>query len=266
MTLNELFQKLWDDYSSINKQAHAIHALLEKQGERVINDHIAFRTYDIPKVNIDVIARPFIKFGYQQKKEYQFPEKKFFAFHYEHKDISLPKIFISALKVKEFSPDIQSIIDNLVNQVPVDHTQRDDFVVSGILWKPISYETYKKLQHASEYAAWLSVYGFRANHFTVFFNAFKKIKTLVDINQLLKNHGFKLNTSGGEIKGSPQEYLEQSSTLADPIEVQFADRKALIPGCYYEFARRYLLPNGKLFHGFVAPSADKIFESTDNKQ
>src|SRR3989338_3664284 len=131
MTLHELFQKLWDDYSSINKQAHAIHTLLEKRGEKVVNDHIAFRTYDIPKVNIDVLARPFIKFGYKQKGEYEFPEKKFFAFHYEHTDTSLPKIFISALKVKEFSSEIQTIIKSLVEQVPSDRTQKDDFVVSG---------------------------------------------------------------------------------------------------------------------------------------
>ena len=33
-----------------------------------------------------------------------------------------------------------------------------------------------------------------------------------------------------------------------------------IYGCYYEFALRH---NG--FDGFIAGSADKIFESTDNK-
>ena len=33
-----------------------------------------------------------------------------------------------------------------------------------------------------------------------------------------------------------------------------------ITGCYYEFALRH-----NKFDGFIAGSADKIFESTDNK-
>ena len=36
-----------------------------------------------------------------------------------------------------------------------------------------------------------------------------------------------------------------------------------IPSCYYEFARRYPLPSGEVFQGFVPESADTIFESTD---
>ena len=72
-----------------------------------------------------------------------------------------------------------------------------------------------------------------------------------------------LNDAGGAIKGTPAEHLEQSSTRADSIEVAFADGRARIPSVYYEFARRYPLPSGELFHGFVPASADKIFESTD---
>ena len=56
MTLDNLLKKLWDDYAALNQQAHAIHALLEKKGEKVVNDHIAFRTYDLSKVNIGVVA------------------------------------------------------------------------------------------------------------------------------------------------------------------------------------------------------------------
>jgi len=82
---------------------------------------------------------------------------------------------------------------------------------------------------------------------------------------LLKTNNFLLNDSGGEIKGSTDVYLEQSSTRADPTQVAFSDGTKTIPCCYYEFAKRYTMPDGKLFTGFVAQSADKIFESTDNK-
>jgi hypothetical protein len=49
---------------------------------------------------------------------------------------------------------------------------------------------------------------------------------------------------------------EDISVEYDSIEYETHD----IPGCYYEFALRH---NG--FDGFIAGSADKIFEST-NKQ
>ncbi|MGL4837356.1 MAG: DUF1338 domain-containing protein, partial [Shewanella sp.] len=35
------------------------------------------------------------------------------------------------------------------------------------------------------------------------------------------------------------------------------------PSCFYEFALRYPKANGELYTGFVAASADKIFESTN---
>ncbi|MGB6140662.1 MAG: DUF1338 domain-containing protein, partial [Pseudoalteromonas rhizosphaerae] len=36
-----------------------------------------------------------------------------------------------------------------------------------------------------------------------------------------------------------------------------------VPSCFYEFALRYAKPDGELYTGFVAASADKIFESTN---
>jgi hypothetical protein len=72
-----------------------------------------------------------------------------------------------------------------------------------------------------------------------------------------------MNTSGGEIKGIPQQLLEQSSILADRIPVEFIESTKEITSCYYEFAYRHPMQNGILYSGFIANSADKIFESTD---
>jgi hypothetical protein len=184
---------------------------------------------------------------------------------YEHPIPTYPKIFISELKVEECSPFLQKAVNQLVEQVPADLPKRWDFSLSGRPWKPVSAETYAQLQEESEYAAWMAVFGFRANHFTVLFNRLKTFKDLAEFNAFLKKEGFSLNAGGGEIKGSTKEYLEQSSTLAHPVETEFADGKKTVPACYYEFARRYPLPSGQLFQGFVAQSADKIFESTDNR-
>ena len=72
-----------------------------------------------------------------------------------------------------------------------------------------------------------------------------------------------MNSSGGEIKGTPEELLQQSSIMANHINVEFKEGVYSIPGCYYEFAQRYPDETGKLYSGFIAKSADKIFESTN---
>ena len=54
--------------------------------------------------------------------------------------------------------------------------------------------------------------------------------------------------------------------MADKIDVNFTDGQHQIPGCYYEFARRYAGADGEIYQGFIAASADKIFESTDAKE
>ena len=79
----------------------------------------------------------------------------------------------------------------------------------------------------------------------------------------MKKAGFALNATGGEVKGNIDVKLEQSSTLADKALVEFVDQAVEIPSCFYEFAKRYPLANGELYTGFVAASADKIFESTN---
>lgn len=265
VALEELFFQLWKDYSAMNPQAEKIHKALEARGERVINDHVAFRTFDIPLVGIEVLARPFLKLGYRLAGNYEFKDKKLIARHYEHPDARLPKVFISALKVSDCSEHLQKRVQAMVNQIPEDLPERSDFLISGAPWKKIFSNDYWDLLKESEYAAWMSAFGFRVNHFTVFFNALKTFRDFQGLNHFIKDLGFKLNTAGGETKGSKEVLLEQSSTLAHPVEIQFSDKKEMIPGCYYEFARRYMGPDGMLFQGFLPDSAQKLFESTDRR-
>lgn len=136
-----------------------------------------------------------------------------------------------------------------------------NFLYAGRPWQ-LDYDTYRALLEESEYAAWTAAWGYRANHFTVSINHLESLDSVADINRLLKDNGFTVNSAGGEVKGSPEQRLEQSSTMADRVPVAFSDREAVIPSCFYEFARRYPLADGRLYQGFVAASADKIFEST----
>ena len=264
-TLPGLLDKMWKDYVEINPLAQKISDLFIQEGEKIQNDHIALRTFNHPRVNIDVMARPFIEAGYQYGGEYHFIEKKLYAKHYQHSDLTLPKIFISELKLEEFSSGLNTMVNRLIDEIPEGKELEFDFVSAGRPWK-VSIQDYNELMKESDYAAWLAAFGYRPNHFTVFINSLKKFSDIFYLNDYLKNKGFKLNASGGEVKGSKEVFLEQTSTLANNIEVTFTDGKLTIPACYYEFAKRYPLKDGNLYQGFVATSADKIFESTRHGQ
>lgn len=260
--LDLYFEKMWNDYGKLNPQARAVYQSLTQAGEKVVNDHIAFRTFSHPKISIDILAQHFIKYGYVQKANYVFSEKKLNAKHYEHPEGHYPKVFISELDLKLVSPLISTAVSRMCEYVLDTMVQDENFLIGGRPWMA-SFDLYQKIASESEYAAWVYAHGFRPNHFTVYINHLKKLNQIQDLNQFLKEHGFKLNNFGGEIKGSPADYLEQSSTMANQIETQFEEGVFKVPACYYEFAKRYTLPSGELFEGFVARSADKIFESTN---
>nr|WP_321411688.1 DUF1338 domain-containing protein [uncultured Carboxylicivirga sp.] len=259
-----LFERLFDDYQNLNPSVKLIHQLFNSHNEVIINDHIAFRTFNYPLVNINALAKPFLERDYKEKGYYRFEQKKLTAKHFEiENNPSAPKIFISQLMVEELSKPIQKILDTHINKSNTTIPEGDDILFAGNIWGMPSHEIYETLLEESEYAAWLYIFGFRANHFTVLVNRLQHIHSLEELNKSLKDNGFKLNSSGREIKGSPHELLEQSSTLADIVEMKFTEGTFKVPACYYEFARRYKMPNGDLFNGFIAKSADKIFESTN---
>lgn len=261
--VNELFRQLWQNYLSVTPSAVKVHKLLgSSQQDDVINDHIALRTFNLPKVGLEKLAAHFLAVGYKECGEYHFEAKKLYAKHYEHSDPRQPKVFISELLVEKCSPFLQKTVAELVEQIPESAVTADNFLYSGAHWQ-VSKATYEKLLQESEYAAWMAAWGYRANHFTVSINDLENFSTIQQVNQALKDAGFPLNTSGGEVKGSPEVLLEQSSTLADEFPVKFSDAEVKVPSCFYEFALRYPKADGKLYTGFVAASADKIFESTN---
>ncbi len=105
--------------------------------------------------------------------------------------------------------------------------------------------------------------GFRANHFTININKLRASHSLDEVIDVVTGLGIPMNEAGGLIKGNALVGLQQASTLADEMDYEFADQEIKpVTTCYYEFALRYPLQDGRLYQGFVADSADKIFEST----
>jgi hypothetical protein len=269
LAIASIFEHLWNDYIAFNPQAKLVYDLiLERERQRdsalqsLVNDHIALRTYNLPKIGLEALARLFTKHGYEKRGEYVFVEKKLRAWHFEHEDLTLPKVFISELETEKLSPLVRETAALASECIDSAAVEREDFLWSRRSWSA-DHATYQKLLKESEYAAWMYAFGFRANHFTISFNHLKTFAHLQELNEFVQSKGYQLNTSGGMIKGTPADCLEQSSTLAEKARVDFSDGVFEIPSCYYEFARRYPLPSGQLYQGFIAASADKIFESTN---
>ena len=263
-SLDALFDRLWADYTAITPQAERIHDLLTARGESVVNDHVALRTWDLPGLEIEAVDRAFVAAGYQPAQSYEFPDKKLHAYHYEHAEPGRPKLFISALQVNELSSEAGTLIEQLAAQMERGAEAHPMFASSGRHWQ-LERTTYQRLAAESEYAAWVAAFGLRANHFTVSVNHLTTFSGISELNDFLIDKGFKLNEAGGVIKGSRAELLEQSSTLADQIEIDVTGGSMSVPSCYVEFARRYPGPDGVLFQGFVPSSANRIFESTDRR-
>lgn len=288
--------KLWSDYREKVPDARAIEAALKASGEAWREDHVALRCLPDTPATAAVVGSFFESLGYQRQESYRFEDKKLNAFWLRppcgagaRVDEPSPKIFISELDVDSFGAPEQKLLRTCIEKVrpglrpaPVRADQpgaRLDQAVSALCYAgeggipvcPLSYETYLQVRSFSEYAAWTLVFGVCVNHFTVSVHLMKRFADLADLNRFIRvDLGIPLNTTGGEIKGSPAVKLEQSSTRAAEVPVRFSDREAAIPYAFIEFARRYTLePDGdanlfdSYYQGFVEANADKIFSSTD---
>lgn len=258
-----LFEALWTTYTQCCPSALRVQALLQSRGERWENDHVALRTFAVPGLDMASMMRTFIAYGYRIEGAYRFEHKKLVARHLEGPTGS-PLVFVSELDPAELSKEAEAIVAGLLAQVPTGFSARSDWIVQGRPWR-LSHSAYQRLASESEYAAWLAAMGFGANHFTLRCNSLRSFAEIADLNAWLRAKGFALNEAGGAIKGSPAQLLEQSSTVADTVDVEFDEGIHRVPGCYVEFAKRYTDVTGKLFTGFIEGSADKIFESTHRR-
>lgn len=265
MTYQDFFNALWQHYIKVTPQALSIQNLFLNMGEQVVNDHVAFRTFNNSPISLDKLEPQLLALGYQAYGAFRFENKHLKARCYRHTDDqNAPKIFLSELLVEELPPSCQEILHKYIAQIPADAVQDPSIFYAGLLWSTPSQADYQALAEHSEYAAWLTSMGLQANHFTVSINHLTKLNSIESVNQLLLEQGYSLNEVGGLIKGSAELYLEQSSTMADKIRYRFSDNhEANIPSCFYEFARRHTMPNGLLFDSFIEGNADKIFDSTN---
>ena len=261
MKIHDFLSKMWSAYSDLNPHINEVLQLIKKkEPKNIINDHIALRTFNHDKINRYVLSKYFIENGYKKIENLHFSEKKLNATYYLHPDPNLPRIFISELLLESFSDYFQDTINAKIDEIDENILANPNFLFSGIPWGPVDFQTYKKIQSESDYASWVIAMGYIANHFTVSVTDCTFFKNLSQLNNFLKENNFEINSSGGEIKGSIDQGLEQSSIMSEKVSVNFLDGSYKVPGCYYEFAYRY-----NNFDGFITKSANHIFESTNEK-
>ena len=103
LKLEQTFEGMWQDYLALNPDAYKIHELFSKNN-KVVNDHVALRTFGIDGIRVEDIAAPLLAMGYQQVQSYHFEKKHLRAKHYAHSN--MPLVFISELTVESFSSEV----------------------------------------------------------------------------------------------------------------------------------------------------------------
>lgn len=293
---NELLNRLWEKYIMRVSYAKKYSELVLEKGGRIVNDHIAIRTFNThtgeQPEGIRAIKHILNCLEYKPAEKYKFPKKKLNAVHFEHPDEMLPKIFVSQLEVDLLPEWAQNIIKNAVKETPYILTDSSiellnrlkeegnipleaaKLLVADLVqyfrrpWKVPAKDDVLKLNDISQYAAWVLIHGNAVNHFTAFIN-FQNVKEWPDLESTCKGlaeAGIPLKTN---IEGKKGSRLRQTATLAvkEEVEVKGDDgiEKIKWTYAYYELAERnFILENGKkkLFPGFLGEQATHLFDMT----
>lgn len=294
-----LFDQLWHNYVERVSYAKTYVDLVNKKGGKVVNDHIAIRTFNThtgeQPEGIRAIKHILNYLEYEPAAKYNFPKKKLNAVHFEHPDELFPKIFVSQLEVSLLPEWAQEIIHYHVKDTSYllsdksiellnllkDHgtlpTKAAEFLVGDLVqyfrrpWNIPQKSAVLKLNDISQYAAWVLLHGNSINHFTAFIN-YQDVKEWPDLEttcKALADAGVPMKDA---IEGEKGNKLQQSSTQAVKEEVKVRTESG-IEGiawtyAYYELAQRgYISVNGveKMFTGFLGEQATHLFDMTQTR-
>ena len=296
----EIFDKLWKEYLERVSYAKVYTKLVIRKGGQVINDHIAFRTFNThtgeQPEGIRALKHILVCLGYKPVMKYNFQKKKLSAVHFEHSDEMLPKIFVSQLEVDQLPLWAQELIHKTVKDTRYllsDHSiellnilkrneflplEAADYLVTDLVnyfrrpWDIPYKEDVLKLNDVSQYGAWVLLHGNSVNHFTAFINH-QNVKDWPDLEstcKALKEAGVLMKDS---IEGKKGSKLQQSSTQAVKEEVDVKSdgsiERITWTYAYYELAERgYIEENEekKLFNGFLGEQAAHLFDMTQTHE
>jgi hypothetical protein len=296
---SELLNRLWENYIKRVSYASKYVDLVTQKGGRVVNDHIALRTFNThtgeQPEGIRAIKHILNCLEYIPVQDYKFTKKKLNAVHFEHPDETFPKIFVSQLEAVQLPDWAQNIINRSVSETPYllsDNsiellrilkeekelpTEAAEILIADMAqyfrrpWKIPLKEDVLKLNDVSQYGAWVLLHGNSVNHFTALVN-YQEVKEWPDLESTCKG----LEAAGvpmkENIEGEKGCKLRQSATQAVKEEVKVIGEdgveKIIWTYAYYELAQRgYIEENGKrkLFTGFLGEQAAHLFDMTKTR-
>ena len=285
--LERLFGGLWHEYRGRVDYAKTYEDILKSRGGNFQNDHVAFRTFatQAGASGIAAISRPFEALGYRPAGTYDFPDKHLTSIHFAPPSDSLPRLFISELRVWELSPKARRIVlasttktapglsdeelAGLAELSKLGAAKREKLLRRWAAqfarrWPAPKEADAKTLERESQFGAWTLLHGHTVNHFTAAVHA-HAVDELDDIDKTiaaLKAAGVPMKP---EIEGDAGSRLRQSSTLAVviPVEMRAGARLVKRPWtyAYFEIAERPLI-DGRRFEGFLGGQATNLFEMT----
>ncbi|MEZ5103621.1 MAG: DUF1338 domain-containing protein [Draconibacterium sp.] len=295
----ELFNRLWLQYIERVPYAKTYADLVTAKGGTVVNDHIAFRTFNThtgeQPEGIRAIKHILNFLEYKSVEKYKFTKTMLNAVHFEHPDEMLPKIFVSQLEVDQLPEWAQEIVKGCVKDtlyllsdksiellnilknngwLPLEAA---DYLLDDLVnyfrrpWNIPAKDSVLKINDVSQYGAWVLLHGNSVNHFTAYIN-YQNVKQWPDLEttcKALAEAGVPMKETMEGEKGSK---LQQSSTLAVKEEVKVRTEngieKIIWTYAYYELAERgFITENGnrKLFSGFLGEQAVHLFDMTKTR-
>lgn len=295
----QLLDSMWTQYVSRVSYAQKYVELVVEKGGKVVNDHIAFRTFNThtgeQPEGIRAIKHILNYLDYKPVATYDFKKKKLTAVHFEHPDEMFPKIFVSQLEVDQLPDWAQQIIHDAVVDTPyilsdnsielLGHLKKDgqipklaaDALVEDLTqyfrrpWHVPKKEDVLQLNDVSQYAAWTLLHGNSVNHFTAFIN-YQDVKEWPDLETTCKAMEAAGVPMKEAIEGEKGSKLKQSATQAvkEDVEVTGEDGPEMIcwTYAYYELAERgFIEENGarKMFSGFLGEQATHLFDMTQTR-
>ena len=296
----QLLERLWDNYLLRVSYAKKYARLVAEKGGQVVNDHIAFRTFNThtgeQPEGIRAMKHILNFLNYKPVTTYEFKKKKLTAIHFEHPEETFPKIFVSQLEVEQLPGWAQNIINGTVADTPyllsdrslellallrkegqIPKVAADGLVVDLTQyfrrpWQVPRKGDVLKLNDVSQYAAWTLLHGNSVNHFTAFINH-QGVREWPDLESTckgLEQAGIPMKDS---IEGAKGSKLQQSATQAVKEEVDVfgnnGPEKIMWTYAYYELAERnFVEENGerKLFNGFLGEQATHLFDMTQTRE
>lgn len=264
--LQHLHDALWQRYQDdVGYVKNVQRAVKEACGLTWHNDHIALRSLRRAGRplgdGILPLARPFLALGYRVRAEYQFADVHLAAVYLSPDENLapalaheiLPRVFISECDVSALPTSSQQILEKYDAIL----ASRQQLTEAWQAWpdffaRPAASITdteLDQLHQDSQYAAWVMLFGNQVNHFTA---------TTTDIDKTVQHLRDWQIPMKKQVEGNPASGLEQTATLAYPVEVSLhGGITRTYPYAYVEVAKRY----GD-FDGFLAPQARQLFEMT----